>query len=88
MLDESPKEEQDHYAIEENQIISPPHAKPAAQANTGGPEPKKRSHRLFLDDTEYTSFVRRLSFSPDGNFMLCPGAWYQDLSAQSTSDKF
>ena len=27
---------------------------------------KRKTHRLFLDDTEYTSFVRRLSWSPDG----------------------
>lgn len=43
-------------------------------------EPKRKSHRLFLDDTEYTSFVRRLAWSPDGTFMLTPGSWYQDLS--------
>ena len=49
---------------------------------------KKKTHRMFLDDTEYTSFVRRLTFSPDGNLMLVPGSWYQDLSPNSTSDKF
>jgi len=43
-------------------------------------EPKRKSHRMFLDDTEYTSFVRRLAWSPDGTFMLTPGSWYQDLS--------
>ena len=79
----------DENKHEENQIVS----KDAKERSSGQPpstaaEIKKKSHRLFLDDTEYTSFVRRLSFSPDGNFMLIPGSWYQDLSAQSTSDKF
>lgn len=41
---------------------------------------KRKSHRMFLDDTEYTCFVRRLSWSPDGTFMLTPSSWYQDLS--------
>ena len=41
---------------------------------------KKKSHRLFLDDTVYSSFVRRLAWSPDGTFMLTPSSWYQDLS--------
>ena len=44
---------------------------------------KKKNHRMFLDDTEYTSFVRRLAWSPDGTFMLTPGSWYQDLKSQN-----
>jgi hypothetical protein len=44
---------------------------------------------LFLDDTEYTSFVRRLAWSPDGAFMLTPGSWYQDLSKEvQANEKF
>ena len=65
------------------------------QANQPSDQSKKRTHRLFLDDTEYQSFVRRLSFSPDGSFMLTPGSWYQDLNSQSvipglpgTTEKF
>jgi chromatin assembly factor 1 subunit B len=42
-------------------------------------ETKKKSHRLFLDDTEYSSFVRRMAFSPDGSMFLTTGSWYQDL---------
>jgi chromatin assembly factor 1 subunit B len=34
---------------------------------------------MFLDDVEYLSFVRRLSWSPDGNFFLTPASVYQDL---------
>ena len=41
----------------------------------------KKGHRMFLDDTEYTSFVRRLAWSPDGTFMLTPGSWYHDLAS-------
>lgn len=37
------------------------------------------SHRLFLDDIEHQSFVRRLQWSPDGNFLLTPSACYYDL---------
>ena len=40
---------------------------------------KKKSHRLFLDDTEYQSFVRRLAWSPDGSFMLTPGSMFCDF---------
>ena len=43
---------------------------------------------MFLDDTEYTSFVRRLAWSPDGTFMLTPGSWFTDLNPKSTADKF
>ena len=39
-------------------------------------ETKKKSHRLFLDDTEYQSFIRRLAWSPDGQFLLTPGSWF------------
>jgi hypothetical protein len=41
---------------------------------------KKSSHRMFLDDVEYLSFFRRLSWSPDGSFFLTPASVYQDLS--------
>jgi hypothetical protein len=47
----------------------------------GGKETqKKSSHRMFLDDVEYLSFFRRLSWSPDGSFFLTPASVYQDLS--------
>jgi hypothetical protein len=47
----------------------------------GAKEPqKKSSHRMFLDDVEYLSFFRRLSWSPDGSFFLTPASVYQDLS--------
>jgi len=29
---------------------------------------------MFLDDVEYLSFVRRLSWSPDGTFFLTPAS--------------
>lgn len=48
------------------------------------PETKKKSHRLFLDDTEYQSFIRRLAWSPDGQFLLTPGSWFQDLQQMSS----
>jgi chromatin assembly factor 1 subunit B len=51
-------------------------------------EDKKKSHRMFLDDTEYQSFVRRLAWSPDGTFMLTPGSWFQDLTSGNPSEKF
>jgi chromatin assembly factor 1 subunit B len=47
-------------------------------------ETKKKSHRLFLDDTEYQSFIRRLAWSPDGQFLLTPGSWFQDLQQMSS----
>ncbi len=37
------------------------------------------SHRLFLDDVEYQSFVRRLDWSPDGNVLLTPSACFYNL---------
>ena len=37
---------------------------------------KKRNHRLYLDQSEYQSFVRRLSWSPDGTLLLTPAAWF------------
>lgn len=40
---------------------------------------KVRSHRLFLDDFEYSAFTRRLEWSPDGSIMLSPAACYYDL---------
>lgn len=40
---------------------------------------KIASHRLFLDDIEYGSFVRRLDWSPDGNILVTPSACYYDL---------
>jgi hypothetical protein len=50
--------------------------------NTAGAKEtqKKSSHRMFLDDVEYLSFFRRLSWSPDGSFFLTPASVYQDLS--------
>ena len=39
-------------------------------------QPKRNSHRMFLDDVEYLSFVRRLSWSPDGTFFLTPASVY------------
>ena len=42
------------------------------------------SHRLFLDDVEYQSFVRRLDWSPDGNVLLTPSACFYDLNADTT----
>ena len=42
-------------------------------------------HRLFLDDSEYQSFARRLAWSPDGTFLLTPGSWYQDLQNLNSS---
>ena len=61
-----------------------------SKISSTGEANKKKSHRLFLDDTEYQSFVRRLSFSPDGSFMLTPSSWYQDLEQpeSGTSVKF
>jgi hypothetical protein len=44
---------------------------------------KKNSHRMFLDDVEYLSFVRRLSWSPDGNFFLTPASVYQELRSDA-----
>jgi len=35
---------------------------------------------MFLDDVEYLSFFRRLSWSPDGSFFLTPASVFQDLS--------
>ena len=42
---------------------------------------KKCTHRMFLDDVEYLSFFRRLSWSPDGSFFITPASVYQDLSS-------
>eukprot|EP00347_Sterkiella_histriomuscorum_P016639 403352417 len=44
---------------------------------------KKSSHRMFLDDVEYLCFVRRLSWSPDGTFLLTPASVYQDIQTES-----
>ena len=46
---------------------------------------------MFLDDTEYQSFVRRLEWSPDGQFLLTPGSWFQDFNqtaSPSNSNNF
>jgi chromatin assembly factor 1 subunit B len=61
---------------------------PDDQIESNPGEDKKKHHRLFLDDTEYQSFVRRLAWSPDGSFMLTPGSWYQDLTSGNPSEKF
>lgn len=45
------------------------------------------SHRLFLDDVEYQSFVRRLDWSPDGNLLLTPSACYYDLHADNAQSR-
>jgi len=37
---------------------------------------KKNTHRMFLDDVEYLSFIRRLSWSPDGSFFIAPASVY------------
>ena len=34
----------------------------------------KKNYRMFLDDNEYPFFFRRLSWSPDGMFLLTPSA--------------
>ena len=47
---------------------------------------KKSSHRMFLDDVEYLSFFRRLSWSPDGSFFLTPASVFQDLSSLDTTN--
>ena len=44
---------------------------------------KKNTHRMFLDDVEYLSFIRRLTWSPDGSFFLTPASVYQDLKSYS-----
>lgn len=46
------------------------------------------SHRLFLDDIEYQSFVRRLDWSPDGNLLLTPAGCYYDLKGEQHRSKF
>ena len=46
---------------------------------------KKNTHRMFLDDVEYLSFIRRLSWSPDGSFFITPASVYQDLKQDSKS---
>jgi len=46
-------------------------------------KPKKSTHRMFLDDVEYLSFMRRLSWSPDGTFFLTPASVYQDLKTET-----
>lgn len=46
---------------------------------------KLSQSRMFLDDVEYQSFVRRLAWSPDGNFLLTPAACYHDLQTQQGS---
>lgn len=40
---------------------------------------------MFLDDCEYLSFFRRLSWSPDGTFFLTPASIYSDLSGSENS---
>jgi chromatin assembly factor 1 subunit B len=45
------------------------------------------SHRLFLDDVEYQSFVRRLDWSPDGNVLLTPSACFYDLHADTAQSR-
>ena len=45
------------------------------------------SHRLFLDDVEYQSFVRRLDWSPDGNLLLTPSACFYDLHADNIQSR-
>ena len=49
---------------------------------------KIASHRLFLDDVEYMSFVRRLDWSPDGNILVTPSACYYDLQANNGRSNF
>jgi len=41
---------------------------------------------MFLDDVEYLSFFRRLSWSPDGSFFLTPASVFQDLSSLDTTN--
>lgn len=71
-------EKEDKENSQPNQIVE--------RTTTNASEFKRKTHRLFLDDTEYTSFVRRLAWSPDGSFMLTPSSWYQDLSQSQSSD--
>jgi hypothetical protein len=62
---------------EENQI---------KEEQNDGTQTKKSSHRMFLDDVEYLSFFRRLSWSPDGSFFLTPASVYQDLSGMDQAN--
>jgi chromatin assembly factor 1 subunit B len=59
-------------------------------AEQNKPEQKTQrvaSHRLFLDDIEHQSFVRRLQWSPDGNFLLTPSACYYDLQSEEQASR-
>ena len=58
-------------------------AEQAAAENT-----KVKSHRLFLDDFEYTAFTRRLAWSPDGSVLLAPAACYYDLKQTPRSSTY
>ena len=49
---------------------------------------KIATHRLYLDDVEYESFVRRLDWSPDGNILITPSACYYDLQSSQGKGKF
>jgi hypothetical protein len=51
-------------------------------------EVKVRSHRLFLDDFEYSAFTRRLAWSPDGSILLAPAGCYYDLQQMPRSTTY
>ncbi len=51
-------------------------------------EVKTRSHRLFLDDFEYSAFTRRLAWSPDGSILLAPAGCYYDLKQATRSTTY
>ena len=85
-FDEKKPDDQQPIEDKENQHAN---ERPSTGA-VGTSETKRKAHRLFLDDTEYTSFVRRLAWSPDGSFLLTPSSWYQELTAKDSisSEKF
>lgn len=48
----------------------------------GEPENEgNRQHVMYYDEINMPSFVRRLSFSPDGSFLLSPAGRFRDLAS-------
>ena len=68
----------------ESEVIPEPSTVDVVNTEMAQVHAKKNSHRMFLDDVEYLSFVRRLSWSPDGSFFLTPASVFQDLSSSDS----
>jgi len=59
---------------------------PNAQESQTAPIHVQKQHQMFADET-IPSFFRRLTFSPDGAFLLVPTGLYKELQADLPDDR-